>query len=288
MHHSLRKAGLAVAGSAALAAVGLAGAAGASATTAAPVTAAPATVVNGPNYNGIEVGYEQQSSTPKNSMRGTVCIPAGSKVSQAVGFQQNVNGGPTYALALVYDPSATPEAGFILAELTGTLTNFQTGTPLGSVSGGSFTPVASLSAPAGHELFTPITGGCYYVEVRLSTHLHVVNFIAGPSEDDAATLGFLDPGVPGDGFTAPFVAGADFMTGLLPPSTPLASWTRMGTTTASDGTRVTFDASPLDLTESIEKCFTVGCMPAIADPVTMLPDPALPGVGSAWTEESGS
>lgn len=283
-HTRLAGAALALAALGGAAVVSVAGALPATAAVAAP--AAP--TINAPNYNRLEVGYEQQSPTAKNQIRGTVTIPAGSKVSQVVGLQLNTNGGPTYALGLIYDPfnsAVNGGPGFILAELTDpNLANFKTGTPLGNLSAGSFTPVATLNTPAGHTLFSSQTGGSYYLEVRLSTLLNVVNFVAGPSETDAATLDYLVGGITLDGFTAPFVAGATFNSVGLTPSTTLASWTRIGTTTAQDGTRVTFDAESLDVTEATAN----GGAPTLGNIVTMLPLPALPGTGSAWAESSGS
>lgn len=278
-------AALAVAAIGGMAATSLA-AVPASAAVAAPAAlAAPS--INGPIFNPIMVGYEQHSSIVKNQIRGTVAIPAGSHVSQCVGLQENANGGKTVALCLLFNPV---QQGFDLAYLHGTLSNFKTGAPLGSVSSGSLIPVASLDAPAGHALFSDLVGGSYYLEVRLSTLHNVVNLVAGPAETDAATLGTSFGGFTANGFSAPFIAGVDFFSGNLPVSTTLASWTRIGTTTWKNGTRVTFDNESLDLSEALQHCTFApnGCTNTIGNHVTMLPSPALPGVGSAWSEMSGS
>jgi hypothetical protein len=274
----------------AVAGLALTAASAAGASTSAPVK--PAASINGPNYNPIEVGYQQHGSIQKNQMRGTVTIPAGSKVSQFLGLQENVNGGQTFALGLLYNPfqpASKGGPGYELVALHGVLNNFATGTPLGNVSApAGFQTVATLGTPAGHTLFSAQTGGSYYLEVRLSTLHNTMNYVAGPNENDAATLSFDVTGITADGFAAPFVEGIDFFSFNLPPSTTLASWSRMGTTTFRNGTRVTFDNESLDQTDSLEACFIVGCQPSIANHVTMFPSPALPGVGSAWSEMSGS
>jgi hypothetical protein len=263
----------------------VASAAGASVATPAAAHVAAAASINGPIYNPIEVGYEQHSTIVKNQIRGTVSIPAGSPVSQCVGLQENANGGKTVALCLLFNPA---QNGFDLAYLHGTLHNFNTGAPFGSVSFGSLVPVATLGTPAGHMLFSRLVGGSYYLEVRLSTLHNVVNLVAGPNENDAATLGTSFGGFTANGFSAPFIGGVDFFSGLLSANTPLASWTRIGTTTWKSGARVTFDNESLDLSESLLHCNIISCANTIGNHVTMLPGPALPGVGSAWSEVSGS
>jgi hypothetical protein len=274
-----------------LAAAGLAAAALALLGTAAGASAA---TVNGPFYSQHEAGYELNSSVRFNDERATFCIPAGSTSSVGLGLQETVNGGETVGLIVFYQPSGTPGQGSYYLEYgAASVVNAVTGTPLFSLElGGSFTEIASLSAPAGQPLFTNAQENCLYLEVRQSTEHGLVNLIEGPSETDAATLATIVHSVNAT-FNAPFIgvlngneqglgSGAQQVSITRNGVTEPAGWNRGGIA----GTRVTFDYFAADATEATLN----GGPPTInpANPLTLILSPALPGTGSAFGVVSGS
>ena len=242
-----------------------------------------AATINGPFYNAGEAGYQIQSTVPFNEVRTTIHVPAGSTTSSFIDLQEGVNGGETFALGLIYNPS---DGNFYLKGLEGiALDGLNTGVPLPqNIIFPHLVPISTLGVPAGHPLFSSITGGSYYVELHYSTKNHVVQYVAGPAETDAATLNerFSFTGT----FNAPAIETLNFGGKFLPISTPEASFTRSGVTEPAGhnvggiaGTRVTFDFFPLD-----EAVATItGGAPTIQNnAITLEPSPALPGVGSAY------
>ena len=242
-----------------------------------------AATINGPFYNAGEAGYQIQSTVPFNEVRTTIHVPAGSTTSSFIDLQEGVNGGETFALGLIYNPS---DGNFYLKGLEGiALDGLHTGVPLpSSIIFPHLVPISTLGVPAGDPLFSSITGGSYYVELHYSTKNHVVQYVAGPAETDAATLNerFSFTGT----FNAPAIETLNFGGKFLPISTPEASFTRSGVTEPAGhnvggiaGTRVTFDFFPLD-----EAVATItGGAPTIQNnAITLEPSPALPGVGSAY------
>jgi hypothetical protein len=254
---------------------------------AVPASAAPAAQINGPAWTNIESGYEIHSSDIFNQERATICVAPGATTSAGLGLQDNVDGGTTIVLALVNDGSGRY---FLETGKVGpSFSNAVTGTPLGSpaaVAAFSLHQVATLGAPIGTPLFTNITGGCYYLEVRESTHLHLVNLVAGPNENDAATLSTVFGGI-FTGFNAPFIGALNNTGSALPISHREVTVTRNGITQPSGhglgGTRVTFDHFNLDETEATN----TGGSPTIGNPITLKNSPALPGVGSAFGVVTG-
>ena len=244
--------------------------------------------VNGPFYNIAESGYQLQSQVRFNEVRTTIHIPAGSLSSPCAILQENVNGGATAAICLI-----NVNGAYQLWGTTGAQINGQTGVPFPELHAfrAALIPLSTLGVPAGGTLFTSQTGGSYYVEAHYSTHRHLVQYVAGPTETDAATLGnaFSFP-FSGD-FNAPavetFNATNLFGQGrTLPISAPQASFTRTGITEPAGsnvggiaGTRVTFDFFATN--EAVAT--THGGAPTIGtNPITLEPSPALPGVGSAF------
>jgi hypothetical protein len=250
--------------------------------------AANAATINGPIYNTGEAGYQIQSSVPFNEIRTTIHVPAGSTSSSFIDLAEGVNGGETFSIGLAYRNSTQ---SFYLYGLEGfNFSNIATGVPLpATLFGTHLVPLSTLGAPAGTPLFSTLTGGSYYVELHYSTKNHVVQYVAGPTETDAATLNerFSFTGT----FNAPAIETLNLTSligfgGFLSPSTPQASFTRSGITEPAGhnvggiaGTRVTFDFFPLD--EAVAT--TGGGAPTIAhNQITLEPSPALPGVGSAF------
>jgi hypothetical protein len=279
-----------------LAAIGGAAAAitllGTGAASAAPGTA----TINGPAYTSIESGYEIQSAAIFNQERATVCVAPGATTSAGLGLQDNVNGGETIVLAEVFEPAGLNGGGpgYYLEAGQAIETNSVTGTPLansttlaGLKAQFGLHQVATLGAPIGTPLFTNITGGCYYMEARESTKEHLVNLVAGPAEDDAATLDVVFGGIFTD-FNAPFIGALNATGSALPVSHQEITVSRNGVTQPSGhglgGTRVTFDSFSLDETEATN----LGGPPTIGNPVTLENSPALPGVGSAFGIVTGS
>lgn len=274
---------LAAAGMATLAVLGSAGSANAAA-------------INGPLYNTGLAGYQLQSSVSFNEVRTTISIPAGSVSSSFIDLQETVNGGKTFAIGLVVNPVSH---NVYLMGLKGiALDGLSTGVPLPTnVIFPQLVPLPTLGHPAGSPLFTNITGGSYFVEIHYSTRKNLVQFVAGPSETDAATLnttgaGFLFNGA----FNAPAVETLNFASlfgfgAALPISAPQASFSRTGLTEPGGeniktvgGKRITFDAFPLN--EAVAT--THGQAPTIGtNPVTLEPSPALPGPGSAFGVATG-
>jgi hypothetical protein len=255
----------------------------------------PAATINGPAWTNIESGYEIQSPAIFNQERATVCAAPGATTSPGLGLQDTVNGGMTIVLAEVFEPAGLNSGppGFYLEAGQAIETNHVTGTPLanfttlaGLKAQFSLHQVATLGAPIGTPLFTNITGGCYYLEVRESTHLHLVNLVAGPNENDAATLATVFGGIFTQ-FNAPFIGALNATGSALPVSHAEVTVTRNGITQPSGhglgGTRVTFDAFPLDETEATN----TGGMPTIGNPITLKNSPALPGVGSGFGITTG-
>lgn len=279
-----------------LAAAGLAAAGLAVLGGGAFASAAPAAAINGPAYTNIESGYEIHSDQVFNQERATVCVAPGATTSAGLGLQDGVNGGETIVLALVFEPTglAPGGPGYYLEAGQAVETNDVTGTPLanstnlaGLKSQFGLHQVATLGAPLGTPLFTSAAGGCYYLEVRQSTRNHLVNLVAGPNENDAATLGTIFGGI-FTSFNAPFIGALNATGSALPVSHQEITVTRNGITQPSGhglgGTRVTFDHFALDETEAT----STGGLPTIGNPVTLLNSPALPGVGSAFGVITGS
>jgi hypothetical protein len=290
MHSTLNR--LALAGGAFIAASALALAASGTAGAAATPNATPdAGVINGPFYNQEEAGYQLQSTVNFNEVRETIHIPAGSSSSPFIDLAQTVNGGLTYAIGLVENPFS---GNYYLEGIEGfSFDGLNTGVPLPTnIAFPHLVQLPTLGHPAGSPLFNTSTGGSYYVEVHYSTKEHLVQYVAGPTEDDAAVLnvgttGFLTHVI----FNAPAsetlsLANLFGFGGLLPISTPQASFTRIGVTEPAGsnvggiaGTRVTFDFFALDEAEAT----THGGPPTIStNPPTLVPSPALPGPGSAY------
>jgi hypothetical protein len=266
---------------------------GAGLAAAAPASAA---AINGPAYTKIESGYEIHSSAIFNQERATVCAAPGATTSAGLGLQDGVNGGMTIVLAEVFEPAGLNNgpAGYYLEAGQAIEANLVTGTPLanhtdlnGLKAQFGLHQIATLGAPIGTPLFTNITGGCYYLEVRQSTHLHLVNLVAGPNENDAATLGTVFGGI-FTNFNAPFIGALNATGSALPVSHAEVTVTRNGITQPSGhglgGTRVTFDAFALDETEATDS----GGSPTIGNPLTLINSPALPGTGSAFGVTTGS
>jgi len=248
-----------------------------------------AATINGPFYNIGEAGYQVQSAVSFNEVRTTIHIPAGSSTSSFIALQQTVNGGKTYAIGLFNDGG-----NYILAGIEGIVVNTATGVPLPvAVFAPHIVPLPTLGAPAGTPLFSNQTGGSYYVELHYSTKEHLVQYVAGPTETDAAVLNVApDLGfVFNESFHAPAVETLNFGGVNLPVSAPQASFTRTGLTESAGsnvggiaGTRVTFDFFALNEAEATED----GGSPTIGNLVTLLPSPALPGVGSAFGVITGA
>jgi hypothetical protein len=273
-------------------AAALAAAAGLALAASGPALAAPAAgVVNGPFFSQNESGYEIHSSVQFNQERATFCVPAGATSSVGLGLQETVNGGETVGLILFYN---APDHGYYLEYGAADVTNTVTGTPLFALSlgGGGFTEISTLGTPAGQPLFTNVTGGCAYLEVRQSTLHGLVNLVEGPSESDAATLATIVHGVHAT-FHAPFIGVLSGNTAGLAASKQQMSVTRNGVTEPAGhnvggiaGTRVTFDFFATDETEATLN----GGSPTINpdNPVVLENSPALPGTGSAFGVVSGS
>ena len=249
---------------------------------AAANAATAAGTVNGPFFNIGEAGYQIQSAVPFNEVRTTIHIPAGSTTSSFIALQQSVNGGETFAIGLV-----NLGGNYFLAGIKGEQLNVATGVPLPVASFAThFVELPTLGAPAGTPLFSNQTGGSYYVELHYSTKEHLVQYVAGPTETDAATLNVSGTQFHFDGtFNAPAIETLNFGGGTLPVSTPQASFTRSGITEPAGhnvggiaGTRVTFDFFATNEAEATEN----GGPASIGNLVTLLPSPALPGVGSAF------
>jgi hypothetical protein len=249
-----------------------------------------AATINGPFPNIGEAGYQVQSAVQFNEVRATIHVPAGSTTSSFIALQQTVNGGKTYAIGLYADAAGN----FILAVVEGITVNTATGVPLPvSVIAPHIIPLPTLGAPAGTPLFSNQTGGSYYVELHYSTKESLVQYIAGPTETDAAVLNVApDLGFTfNEAFHAPAVETLNFGGINLPISTPQASFTRVGLTEPAGwntggiaGTRVTFDYFALDEAEATGN----GGGITIGNPATLLPSPALPGVGSAFGVITGA
>jgi hypothetical protein len=254
-----------------------------------------AATINGPIYNSGEAGYQIQSSVPFNEVRTNIHIPPGGQSSAFIDLQENINGGRTFALGLAYNPL---NGTYSLQAIEGFAFDGTAGVPLPEhLFGAHLVPVATLGAPAGTPLFTSATGGTYYVEVHYSSLHHIVQFVAGPAENNAATLNqsfrvskdleFNAPAI--ETFNLQNLIGTRFGApggGALPANSPQASFTRSGITEVAGsnvggiaGQRITFDFFPLD-----EAVATVtGGAPTIqTNTVTLEPSPALPGVGSAF------
>lgn len=241
-----------------------------------------AATVNGPFPNIGEAGYQIQSSVPFNEVRTTIHIPAGSSTSSFIALQQTVNGGETFAIGLL-----NIGGDYFLAGIKGISINTATGVPLPvALIRPRLVELPTLGAPAGTPLFSNQTGGSYYVELHYSTSRHLVQYVAGPTETDAATLNVSGTSFFFDGiFNAPAIETLNFGGVNLPIATPQASFTRSGITEPAGhnvggiaGTRITFDFFALDEAEATGN----GGPVTIGNPATLKPSPALPGVGSAF------
>jgi len=248
-----------------------------------------AATVNGPFPNIGEAGYQLQSAVSFNEVRTTVHVPVGSSTSDFIALQQNVNGGRTFAIGLINEGG-----NYFLAGIEGFSFNVATGVPLpAALVHPHIVLLPTLGAPAGTPLFSNQTGGSYYLELHYSTKEHLVQWVAGPTETDAAVLNVSpDQGfVFNDAFHAPAIETINFGGVNLPISTPQASFTRSGVTEPAGenvggiaGTRVTFDFFALNEAEATGN----GGPVTIGNPATLLPSPALPGVGSAFGVITGA
>jgi hypothetical protein len=305
LHTGIRRVTLTLAAATLALSAGLATATAASASPAAraavAVAAAPSqSATNGPVWQPFFTGYEINSSLPFNENRGTVTIPAGSTSSVAIGMETNVNGGEIFAIGLIYNPA---DHGFYLADVSGAGANVNTGSPIGP--GVTITPVATNGFPALTPLFFNNTQNSYYLETHYSTREHLIQFVAGPSETDNATLGVSFAF--SDFLHAPFTGVFNLAGFALALNSPQASFSRDGITEPAGsnvggvaGTRVTFDSNnwALDESEAIALCplgFTItpcgagsGSGPTVADPATMVINPALPQTSSDWGATAGS
>jgi hypothetical protein len=228
-----------------------------------------------PNYTTTQASYQISSHVRFNDERATFTIPKGSDSTVYVGLQGNINSGETVVME-----AKLVSGQYLLEAAQGFVTNTLSGTP--NLSTLTFHPIASVGAPAGTPLFSQAAGGKVYLDVRQSTREHVVNFIEGPSETDAAVLASDVTGVP-TSFFGPFIGAvnaAPFASGVQ------AVITRGGVTEPSGeniktkgGKRVTFDAFPL-----VESIATQnGSAPGPGNATVLTANPALPGVGSAYT-----
>jgi len=246
------------------------------------VAANAASTINGPFYNIGEAGYQVQSSVNFNEVRTTVHVAPGSSTSPFIALQESVNGGATAAIGL-----QNIGGKYFLVGDTDLQLNVATGVPLpAAVIANQLQFLSSLGAPAKTPLFTSKTGGSYFIEVHYSTRHNLVQFVAGPTETNEATLSVGHVFNIEKQFHAPAIETLNFGGGLLPPSVPQVSFTRSGLTEPSGeniktvgGARITFDAFPLNLAVATVK----GTPPTtIGNPVSLKPSPALPGVGSAF------
>jgi hypothetical protein len=256
-------------------------AAGALALAGGGAQAFAAGTVNGPFDNIGEAGYQIQSAVPFNEVRTTVHIPAGSSTSPFIALAETVNGGRTVAIGLVNIGGQYFLEGLLDFQFVA-----QTGVPLPvAIIQPQLVPLPTLGVPAGHPLFSSATGGSYYIEIHYSTSKHLVQFVAGPTETDAATLNSAFAFSFTNTFNAPAIETLNFGGGFLPVNVPQASFTRSGITEPAGhnvggiaGTRITFDFFALDEARATE----FGGPASIGNLVTLKPQPALPGVGSAF------
>lgn len=246
------------------------------------VAANAAATVNGPFYNIGEAGYQLQTSGNFNEVRTTVHVDPGSSTSPFIALQETVNGGATAVIGL-----ENIGGNYFLYGATDLQLNVATGVPLpAAIIAPQLQPLSSLGAPAGTPLFNSQSGGSYFIEVHYSTRHNLVQFVAGPSETDAATLSLGHVFNIEKEFHAPAIETLNFGGGSLPISTPQVSFTRSGLTEPSaenfhtvGGARITFDAFALN--EAVAT--THGGAPTIShNGITLEPSPALPGVGSAF------
>jgi hypothetical protein len=265
-------------------------------------------VVNGPNITGPGTlgtsiaGYEISSTVAYNEVRAIVTIPAGSKSDVDLALQQTVNGGYTTAIRLHLENFGAL-SGWVLQVANDPIFggNAEVGTfnpaqiPLGSIihPNGWF-DVGSIGGGEGDPLFFNNTGGTYYLEVHESTSTHTIAYVAGPTETNAATLdktfnfnGHLN-------FSAPAVE-ASLSAGVAPTlglNAPQASFARVGVTEPSGeniktigGARVTLDA--FNTVQTLAALFGPN-PPSVANPLTLVTGPSLPGTGSAFGVMGGS
>jgi len=246
------------------------------------VAANAAATINGPFYNPGEAGYQVQSSVNFNEVRTTVHVDPGSSTSPFIALQSTVNGGATAIIGL-----ENIGGNYFLYGATDVQLNVAAGVPLpAAVIAPQLQPLSSIGAPAGTPLFNSQSGGSFFIEVHYSTKHNLVQFVAGPSETNEATLAVGHVFTESQQFHAPSIETLNFGGGSLPISTPQVSFTRSGLTEPSGeniktvgGKRITFDAFPLN--EAVAT--THGGAPTIThNPITLVPSPALPGVGSAF------
>jgi hypothetical protein len=251
------------------------------------VAANAAATVNGPFYNPGESGYQLQTSANFNEVRTTVHVDPGSSTSPFIALQENVNGGATAVIGL-----ENIGGNYFLYGATDLQLNVATGVPLpAAIIAPQLQALSSLGAPAGTPLFNSQSGGSYFIEVHYSTRHNLVQFVAGPSETDAATLSIGHVFNIEKEFHAPTIETLNFGGKFLPISAPQVSFTRSGLTEPSGennhtvgGARITFDAFPLNETVATEH----GGAPTIGtNAITLEPSPALPGVGSAFGVVTG-
>jgi hypothetical protein len=266
---------------------------------------ANAAIVNGPNitgpgtHNASIAGYEISSTVPFNEVRATVTIPAGSKTDAELALQQDVNGGYTTAIRLHLENFGAL-SGWVLQVANDPFfgANGQVGTfnPAQIPGGGFFgwQDVGSIGGGAGDPLFFNNTGGTYFLEVHQSTRTHTIAYVAGPSETNAATLskefnfnGKLN-------FSAPVAEGSlsASVAPLLGLNAPQVAFSRVGITEPAGsnvggvaGTRVTFDF--FNTVQTLATLFGP-VPPSVANPLTLVTGPSLPGKGSAFGVMGGS
>jgi hypothetical protein len=246
------------------------------------VAANAASTINGPFYNIGESGYQVQSSVNFNEVRTTVHVAPGSSTSPFIALQQSVNGGATATIGL-----KNVGGNYFLEGATNLQLNVASGVPLPAASiANQVQFLSSPGTPAGTPLFNSQSGGSFFIEVHYSTRHNLIQFVAGPSETDAATLSVGHVFNFEKQFHAPAIETLNFGGANLPISTPQVSFTRSGLTEPSGeniqtvgGARITFDAFALNEAVATEN----GGSPTIGtNAITLEPSPALPGVGSAF------
>jgi hypothetical protein len=259
-------------------------------------------VVNGPNITGPGTvgnqsiaGYEISSTVPFNEVRAIVNIPAGSKSDVDLALQQTVNGGYTTAIRLHLENFGAL-SGWVLQVANDPFfgDNHEVGTfDPAQIPNFAWFDVGSIGGGAGSPLFFNNTGGTYYLEVHESTATHTIAYVAGPSETNAATLAKTFNFNGRLNFSAPAVEGSvgAATAATLGLNAPQVSFSRVGVTEPAGhnvggvaGTRITFDF--FNTVQSLATLF--GTAPSVANPLTLVTGPSLPGTGSAFGVMGGS
>jgi hypothetical protein len=279
---------------------------------------ANAAVVNGPNITGpgtlntSVAGYEVASTVPFNEVRAIVNVPAGSSSDVDLALQQTVNGGYTTAIRLHLENFGALD-GWVLQVANDPFFggNAEVGTfnPAQIPNSGPFgwQDVGSIGGGAGDPLFFDNTGGTYYLEIHESTGTHTIAYVAGPAETNAATLAKTFNFNGRLAFSAPAVeasicAGPNLNRDIrevcdggaptLGLNSPQVSFSRVGVTEPAGsnvggtaGTRVTLDF--FNTVQTLAALFGPN-PPGVANPLTLVTGPSLPGKGSAFGVMGGS